>query len=165
MEDRCPHLSKSPCKIGVQLPREGAAGVAVLVRDEALERGERRDSRDGAPSELKRGGGRMFTLRAGVWTDVNHADSLRVTTIAPFSRAYFELVAARPALREALAVGLVVPVERRLRPEPGDARRARGCSVSREEHRGADATADAHGLYSRFGYEPLPEPARWMWRP
>lgn len=47
----------------------------------------------------------MFTLRAGVWTDVNHQDSLRVTTIAPFSRAYFDLVAARPALREALAVG------------------------------------------------------------
>jgi GNAT superfamily N-acetyltransferase len=25
-------------------------------------------------------------------------------------------------------------------------------------------TADAHGLYARFGYEPLAEPARWMLR-
>lgn len=27
------------------------------------------------------------------------------------------------------------------------------------------ATADAHGLYARFGYEPLTEPERWMIRP
>jgi GNAT superfamily N-acetyltransferase len=27
------------------------------------------------------------------------------------------------------------------------------------------ATADAHGLYSQFGFEPLPKPERWMWRP
>lgn len=26
------------------------------------------------------------------------------------------------------------------------------------------ATADAHGLYARFGYEPLAEPERWMFR-
>ncbi|GAA1823133.1 GNAT family N-acetyltransferase [Agromyces salentinus] len=26
------------------------------------------------------------------------------------------------------------------------------------------ATADAHGLYERFGFEPLAEPARWMVR-
>lgn len=26
------------------------------------------------------------------------------------------------------------------------------------------ATADAHGWYARFGYEPLPEPDRWMFR-
>ena len=26
------------------------------------------------------------------------------------------------------------------------------------------ATADAHGLYARFGFEPMPEPERWMLR-
>jgi len=26
------------------------------------------------------------------------------------------------------------------------------------------ATADAHGLYTKFGFEPLAEPARWMVR-
>ncbi|MDX1932261.1 MAG: GNAT family N-acetyltransferase [Capsulimonadales bacterium] len=26
------------------------------------------------------------------------------------------------------------------------------------------ATADAHGLYSQFGFEPLVQPERWMWR-
>ena len=89
----------------------GSANLAEAeqaVRQRSAQLGERRESRDGAAGELKRGGGRMFTMRAGVWTDVNHADSLRVTTIAPFSRAYFELVAARPALREALAVGTPV---------------------------------------------------------
>ena len=26
------------------------------------------------------------------------------------------------------------------------------------------ATADAHGLYAKFGFTPLTEPARWMER-
>jgi N-acetylglutamate synthase-like GNAT family acetyltransferase len=26
------------------------------------------------------------------------------------------------------------------------------------------ATADAHGLYAQYGFEPLAEPARWMGR-
>lgn len=56
----------------------------------------------------RRLGGRIFAKRAGVWTDVNHQDSLKVTTIAPFSPAWFALAKARPALAEAL--GLDAPV-------------------------------------------------------
>lgn len=84
------------------------AELAVMQRSSQLS--DRRLGNGGPATELKRGGGRMFTLRGGVWTDVNHADSLRVITIAPFSRAYFEVVAARPALREALAIGTPVLV-------------------------------------------------------
>jgi hypothetical protein len=36
---------------------------------------------------------------------VAHRDSLKVTTIAPFSRAWFALIEARPALKSALAAG------------------------------------------------------------
>ena len=87
------------------------AEAESAVRQRSVQLSERRDGGGrGASSELRRGGGRMFTLRGGVWTDVNHHDSLSVTTIAPFSRAYFELVAARPALREALAIGTPVLV-------------------------------------------------------
>lgn len=87
------------------------AEAESAVRQRSAQLSERRDGGGrGASSELRRGGGRMFTLRAGVFTDVNHHDSLRVTTIAPFSRAYFDLVTARPALREALAVGTPVLV-------------------------------------------------------
>jgi Ca-activated chloride channel family protein len=86
------------------------AEAESAVRQRSAQLSSRRGDISGrdASSELRRGGGRMFTLRAGVWTDVNHRDSLRVTTIAPFSRAYFDLVAARPSLREALAIGAPV---------------------------------------------------------
>ncbi|MEP6589901.1 MAG: VIT domain-containing protein [Gemmatimonadota bacterium] len=59
----------------------------------------------GESAQIKRAGGRLFALRGGVWTDVGHRDSLKLTTIAPFSRAYFDLVAMRPALAAALAIG------------------------------------------------------------
>lgn len=56
----------------------------------------------GAAAELQpatqRVGGRMFVLRAGVWTDIAHSDSLRVVAVAPFSDAYFALLRAVPEL-------------------------------------------------------------------
>lgn len=53
-------------------------------------------------SELKRFGGRVFRRGGGVWTDVNHADSLRILTVAPFSPAYFAVVRAIPELTSSL---------------------------------------------------------------
>jgi len=81
-----------------------AADQAVALRmDEVVVP----SSRSGGPerSEVKRAGGRLLALRAGVWTDLLQRDSLKVTTIAPFSPAYFALIAARPALKAALAAG------------------------------------------------------------
>jgi Ca-activated chloride channel homolog len=43
--------------------------------------------------------GRLFMERDGVWTDLRHADSLRVVTIEPFSPAYFELLRQLPELQ------------------------------------------------------------------
>jgi Ca-activated chloride channel family protein len=54
---------------------------------------------------LRRAGGRMFAELSGVWTDVNHGDTLRVTTVAPFSKAYFAIVRALPELGPSLKVG------------------------------------------------------------
>jgi len=42
--------------------------------------------------------GRLFVDKNGVWTDLRHADSLRVVTIAPFSPAYFEVLRQLPEL-------------------------------------------------------------------
>jgi len=52
--------------------------------------------------------GRIFAKRDGVWTDAAHHDSLAVTTIAPYSPAWFALIKVRPALAEAL--GLDAPM-------------------------------------------------------
>ncbi len=44
--------------------------------------------------------GRMFTLVDEVWTDVQHADSMPVTTIEPYSDAYFDLLRLAPELEQ-----------------------------------------------------------------
>jgi Ca-activated chloride channel family protein len=59
----------------------------------------------GSRGELKRAGGRIFTLRSGVWTDVTQRDTVRVLTVAPFSAAYFAVTRALPDLAPSLAVG------------------------------------------------------------
>lgn len=48
--------------------------------------------------------GRLFMLRQDVWTDLRHADSLPITTVAPFSDAYFALLRALPELRRAVTL-------------------------------------------------------------
>lgn len=55
-------------------------------------------------SELKRVGGRVFRRDKDVWTDIAHADSLRILTVAPFSPAYFAVVRAIPELTASLQV-------------------------------------------------------------
>ena len=72
---------------------------------------EMRESRGaaGRGGEVRRAGGRLFTLRGGIWTDLTPSDSTGSTlTVAPFSQAYFALIAARPSLKPALAVGTSV---------------------------------------------------------
>jgi Ca-activated chloride channel family protein len=57
-------------------------------------------------AEIRRAGGRLLALRDGVWTDLTQTDSVKAKkTIAPFSSAYFALVAVRPSLKAVLAVG------------------------------------------------------------
>lgn len=82
-----------------------AADAAVALRLDEVVVGASRSNGGSARAEVKRAGGRLLALRGGVWTDVLQRDSLKVTTIAPFSAAYFALVAARPALKAALAAG------------------------------------------------------------
>jgi hypothetical protein len=64
----------------------------------------------GGRSDLRRVGGRMFSQIGGVWTDVNHRDSLRIVTVAPFSKAYFAVARALPEIGPSLKVGESVVV-------------------------------------------------------
>ncbi len=64
--------------------------------------------------ELRRAGGRVFRRASGVWTDIAHEDSLRVTTVAPFSPAYFAVTRALPELAGSLQLdGAVLVAGRR----------------------------------------------------
>lgn len=42
--------------------------------------------------------GRLFADRNGVWTDLYHADTLRVVRIEAFSAAYFDVLRSLPEL-------------------------------------------------------------------
>jgi Ca-activated chloride channel family protein len=84
----------------------GANRVVGVRSDEVARRSEsERDADVGEARRSRRVGGRLFVWRGGAWTDVGHGDSLRVTSVAPFSEAYFALVKARPAIAQPLAVG------------------------------------------------------------
>jgi len=52
----------------------------------------------------QRVGGRLFIWRDSTWTDLNHGDSLRVVTVAPYSEAYFALLRAMPDLGQVAAL-------------------------------------------------------------
>jgi hypothetical protein len=64
----------------------------------------------GARNELRRVGAKVFRREGSGWTDVAHADTLRVTTVAPFSPAYFALVRALPELTRSLQLEAPVTV-------------------------------------------------------
>ena len=75
-----------------------------------------------AAGDVRRAGGRVFALRDGVWTDAGHRDSLHVTTVAPYSEAWFALVRALPELAPCLRLGdavLVAGREASIRIGPG----------------------------------------------
>lgn len=70
---------------------------------DAAEFDELRRARSGL-NPTQRAGGRLFIWRDSTWTDLNHGDSLRVVTVAPYSDAYFALLRAMPDLGQAAAL-------------------------------------------------------------
>ena len=78
------------------------AAKSMAASDEAVVGGMAAEA--DAPA-TRRVGGRMFVRRAGVWTDLAHADGTQVIQVKAFSQAYFDLVTALPEIREWLAVG------------------------------------------------------------
>jgi Ca-activated chloride channel homolog len=64
----------------------------------------------GNAATTRRVGGRLFTLRDGLWTDIGHGDSLRVVSVAAFSDAYFALLRALPELVQPATLGPAVLV-------------------------------------------------------
>jgi hypothetical protein len=54
---------------------------------------------------MRRIGSKVFRLNNETWVDVAHADSLRLTSVAPYSEAYFALARAMPELNQYLVLG------------------------------------------------------------
>lgn len=68
------------------------------------------DARADAATSMRRVDARTFRLRDGVWTDERYGAAMSATRIKPFSRAYFDLIAALPELRAVFALGNRVAV-------------------------------------------------------
>ncbi|MGH7569871.1 MAG: VIT domain-containing protein [Gemmatimonadales bacterium] len=94
---------------GAPIQQTGADAVAQSVRENELSRtavldgaATRRDLDAGLGAVhgpvTQRVGGRLFVWRDSTWTDLRHAESHRVVTVAPFSAAYFALLRALPEL-------------------------------------------------------------------
>ena len=86
----------------VERSREARKLAGSLSLDAIVVTGGRADSLAAGPGERadrsRRIGGRLFVWRDSVWTDIAHADSLRVVNVAAFSDAYFALLRALPEL-------------------------------------------------------------------
>ena len=99
-----------------------SAGLSAAQNIAAAKASETALPADAAAGDLRHAGGRIFSLRAGVWTDAGHRDSLHVTTVAPYSEAWFALVRALPELAPCLRLGDAVLVAGRgasIRIAPG----------------------------------------------
>ena len=81
----------------------GAMRLDAVTVVNGMEIDEFRRARSGI-NPTQRVGGRLFILRDSTWTDLGHGDSLRVVSIAPYSDAYFAVLAALPDLREVAAL-------------------------------------------------------------
>lgn len=97
--------AKSSARMSGSTTLQAADQAAQLRLEEIVVTGVAGNRARDDRQELKRAGGRVFALREGVWTDLSHSDSLKVVTIAPFSRAWFDLLAARPRLRASMSAG------------------------------------------------------------
>ena len=56
-------------------------------------------------STIRRVDGRTFVLRDGAWTDARYHAGMQVTTIKPYSKAYFDLLQQVPELKAVFALG------------------------------------------------------------
>ena len=91
-----------------------AAAVVTLrgMRSRALD-STSMVSRDQS-ARIKRAGSHTFVLRDSMWTDAKSAAAgAKTIRIKAFSKAYFDLIAAVPELRELFAVGDRVTVQGR----------------------------------------------------
>lgn len=89
--------------------REEAKTASIAVAADAAEIDATLRGRAGiAPTT--RVANRLFVLRDSLWTDLRHADSLRVVTVAPYSDAYFALLRVLPELVRPAALAPAVVV-------------------------------------------------------
>src|SRR5258707_8393442 len=82
------------------------SSVAVMDSMSAAMTGPRSDG----SLSMRRVDTRTFNLHDGVWTDERYRAAMSTTRIKPFSRAYFDVLAALPELRAVFALGNRVAV-------------------------------------------------------
>jgi Ca-activated chloride channel family protein len=89
----------------------GEAGRRLSARLHEMRSADRTDEAEASTVRVVLG--RTFTLTGGRWVDERFHDGGRVLRVRPMSEAYFAILAARPELRPAFALGnsVVVTIE------------------------------------------------------
>ena len=85
--------------------QSGQMSKVATLAEEDRAAADKLESYGAGAKDLRRAGGHVFTEVSGVWTDVNHRDSLRVVSVAPYSKAYFAVIRALPELAPGLSLG------------------------------------------------------------
>jgi Ca-activated chloride channel family protein len=88
--------------------QRAASSVAVL--DSLSVAADAAGAGSAAGSSTQRIAGRTFVLRDGMWTDARYQAGMPTTTIAPYSKAYFDVMDQLPELRAVFALGGKVAV-------------------------------------------------------
>jgi Ca-activated chloride channel family protein len=107
LEDRMPPMAAAPAQqFGAQSvarAKAEAKSAAAANATDAME-ADLAARADPRAAQTKRAGGRLFAWRDSAWTDIGHRASLPVVQVAPFSDAYFALLAALPELAQPAAL-------------------------------------------------------------
>ncbi len=82
--------------------RREAKSASAMSASDAVELD--RAVRGPGMAETRRAGGRLFVWRDSAWTDLGYEKSLPVVSVAPFSEAYFALLAALPEIVQPAAL-------------------------------------------------------------
>jgi Ca-activated chloride channel family protein len=84
--------------------QRSAASVAVIDSLAQISRGPRAD-KDATTGASRRIDGRTFALQNGVWTDARYRVGMQVTSVKPYTKAYFDLVQQLPELKAVFSLG------------------------------------------------------------
>jgi hypothetical protein len=83
--------------------QRSASNIAVVDSLARVSGGPLRDK--DAASATRRVDGRTFALRDGGWVDTRYHAGMQVTTIKPYSKAYFDVVQQIPELKSVFTLG------------------------------------------------------------
>jgi hypothetical protein len=87
-----------------------AMGGTAMNMSKAVSKMKKAEKKDSKPTNTKWASDRVFVWQDGRWVDSEYEPSMKKLEIAYASQAYFDLLALRPALKEAMSLGTEIVI-------------------------------------------------------